>query len=86
MRAGAASECRMTDETLITIETTLAHHDQQIQELNDVIHQQWKDIEALKIQIGHLVQKLKELETQAPSGNDGLSVSDLAAQEKPPHY
>lgn len=82
----AVTEFLMNDETLINIETTLAHHDQQIQDLNDVIHRQWKEIEMLKAKLVHMLAKMKEVEAHAPSGSEGLSVTDLAAQEKPPHY
>lgn len=85
-RDKAVTEFVMNNETLIKIETTLAHHDQQIQELNDVIHQQWKEIEMLKSKLVHVLAKMKEVEANASSASEGLSVTDLAAQEKPPHY
>ena len=73
------------ENRIIDIETTLAHHDEQIAQMSDLITDQWKQIEALKKQLSRLSDKLEQ-------GDDGsgqnrqLSTLEQAAQDKPPHY
>lgn len=73
------------EKRIIDIETTLAHHDEQIVQMSDLITDQWKQIEALKKQLSRLSDKLEQ-------GDDGrgqdrpLSTLEQAAQDKPPHY
>ena len=77
----------MTDETIINLQETLAHHDRQINDLSDIIIKQGEDIDRLKKHILKLEDKITQIEDDAPSG-DGktMSVSDIAARDKPPHY
>lgn len=63
-------------EKLTEIETTLAHHEQTIAELNDVITAQWKEIEALNRRLDKTLAKIEQLE-------DG---EDAPTDQKPPHY
>ncbi len=76
----------MNDDKLQKIEITLAHQDQQIQDLSEMINAQWKEIERLKLLLIKTQDKILELE--ASSDNDGkqASVTEIAASEKPPHY
>lgn len=64
----------MTDDKIIAIETTLSHHEQQIQEMSEVISTQWKEIEKLRRYIENALSKMEE--------TDGAP----AASVKPPHY
>ncbi len=57
------------------LEMRMAHQDQTIAELNDVITAQWKKIEALEAQLRRFGEELQSLEP-----------ADTAAQQKPPHY
>jgi SlyX protein len=74
-------------EKLDTIEMALAHQEQQITDLNEMMNRQWKEIEQLQAQLKKMQDKLNA----AGSSDDrdphsGLSVSEIAAMEKPPHY
>ena len=60
------------------IEETLAHQDQQISDLSEMIIAQNEEIAALRKQIAKMGGKIESLE-------DDLSGAP-AADEKPPHY
>ncbi len=75
----------MTDDRINDLEITLAHHEQQIHDLSEMINRQWKDIDVLKRRLEITLNKLEELQN-APASADGRTVSEIAASEKPPHY
>ncbi len=64
----------MNDDKIIAIETTLSHHERQIQDLSAVIASQWKEIERLKRQLDEALSKIDDAEDSPP------------ANAKPPHY
>lgn len=70
------------------IEITLAHHERQITDLSEMINDQWQQIEALKRQLAKAQDKLMLLEAGAGDGTDdsGLTVTEIALRDKPPHY
>lgn len=70
------------------IEETLAHHEQQISDLGEIVTRQWEEIELLKKQLARFHAKIEGLEDEInSSGSDkGLSVTEIAARNKPPHY
>lgn len=75
----------MKDQEKITnIESALAHHDIQIQDLSEMISLQWKEIERLKRHLDKAYAKIEDLETSGDKKQ--MSVSEIAASEKPPHY
>lgn len=74
--------CIMDEDKLQEIEIALAHQDQQIQELNNVMTDQWKQIEALRVRLDRALSKIDCLE----GGGDGEIAAFSAAQEKPPHF
>lgn len=78
----------MTDEEMQKIEITLAHHEQQIADLSEMLNTQWQQIEALKRQLTMAQDKLKTLEAGASdaAAEAGMSVAEMAARDKPPHY
>lgn len=78
----------MNDEMLHKIEITLAHHEQQITDLSEMINAQWQQIEMLKRQLAKAQDKLTLLEAGAGDGTDdsALSVTEIALRDKPPHY
>lgn len=76
----------MSDDKLNDIESTLMHQDRQIQDLNDMVNAQWREIDQLKRRLDLALGKLSALETAAPDPNRDLSVAEIAALEKPPHY
>ena len=77
---------RNMDEKINNIETTLAHHDLQIQDLSEMISMQWKEIERLKLRLERADAKISEMESAGDGGKKEMSVSEIAASEKPPHY
>lgn len=75
----------MTDDKFQAIEITLAHQERQINDLNEMINRQWKDIDQLR----NLLQKTQDKLAVLEGGSDeqsGLSTAEIAALEKPPHY
>jgi SlyX protein len=64
----------MTDEKIIAIETTLSHHEQQIQEMSEMISAQWKEIERLRRHLENALSKIGEADGAPP------------ASVRPPHY
>lgn len=69
------------------IEETLAHHERQIQDLSEMIIQNNAEILKLKTQVLRLEAKINEASSEPESrGSKTLSVSERAAQDKPPHY
>lgn len=78
----------MTDSKFEKIEMALAHQDLQIQDMSEMINAQWKQIEMLKRQLDMAQSKLSALESSAGDSAQeaGLSVSEIAARDKPPHY
>jgi SlyX protein len=71
--------------TISDLETLIAHQDQQIQELNDVVTKQWAEIDVLKKYMLMTKSKIQELEDNL-GPKEGMSLSDEAAANKPPHY
>lgn len=78
----------MTNETLQKIEVAVAHHEQQLQDMSEMIRAQWQQIDALKRQLAMTQDKLKTIEASASDavGDSNLSVAEIAARDKPPHY
>lgn len=78
----------MNDDKIIDIETALAHHEQQITEMSEVITDQWKMIDALKSRLDKLLAKIERLEQspQEDDRNEALSGIEFARQNTPPHY
>lgn len=58
------------------LEMRLAYQDETIEQLNQTITAQWKQIDALTRQIVQLGDRLQEAEANAPG----------PANERPPHY
>ncbi len=75
----------MSDDRIESLETTIAHHERQIQDLSDMITSQWKEIDRLKRYIAQTDAKLEEYMTSAKDG-DALTPTEIAARDKPPHY
>ncbi len=78
----------MSEKKITQIEELLSHHDQQIQDLSEMIIRQGADIDRLKRHIQKLetnMQVMKD-DRDTPQNESGLSVSDIAARDKPPHY
>lgn len=78
----------MDDELIECMERVLADHERQIQDLSDALNRQWQDIERLKQQLDLTQSKLTYMMANAEeSGQDqNLTVTEIAARDKPPHY
>jgi SlyX protein len=58
------------------LEVRLTYQDETIEQLNQTITAQWKQIDALTRQLTALTERLQEAEANAPA----------PANERPPHY
>jgi len=58
------------------LESRVAYQDHTIEQLNETITAQWKQIDALTRQLAALTERLQEAEVSAPSPGN----------ERPPHY
>lgn len=68
----------MDNEKLENIEIVISHHEQKINELNDVITQQWEHIEKLNRRLDKALGKIECLE------NSEQNVATPV--DRPPHY
>jgi SlyX protein len=68
----------MSEERFIDLESKLAHQDQMLHELNDVVTEQ-------QTKIMQLEELCKALIQRAQSAGEGLPDSD-PGDERPPHY
>jgi SlyX protein len=67
---------RELSERIDALESRLAYQDQTIEQLNETMTAQWKQIDALTRQVTALTERLQEAEADAPA----------PANERPPHY
>ena len=58
------------------LEVRLSYQDETIEQLNQTITAQWKQIDALRRQLTALAERLQEADANAPA----------PANERPPHY
>ncbi len=68
----------MNEERMVDIETKITFQDNTLQELNDVIYRQQKQIDQLEAICQSLIERVKALSEQSTSG--------VPEDEKPPHY
>ena len=76
----------MSEDIIQILQETVAHQDQQITDLNDIVIEQGKDIDVLKATLRKLHQKIEALESNSGADKSTLSPSEQAARDKPPHY
>ena len=70
------NEIKTLSERIDTLEAKLAYQDDTIEQLNQTITAQWKQIDVLTRQIAALSERLQQAEANAPG----------PANERPPHY
>ncbi|MGY8682359.1 SlyX family protein [Bradyrhizobium sp. UFLA05-153] len=70
------NEIETLSERIDTLEARLAYQDDTIEQLNQTITAQWKQIDTLTRQIAALSERLQEAEANAPGPGN----------ERPPHY
>ncbi len=69
------------------LEETLAHQERQIQDLSDMVALQWQEIDLLKKAVRGLQEKMLPLTQSAgDTQSEGLSVTEQALRDMPPHY
>jgi SlyX protein len=68
----------MSEERLVDIEFKLAHQDQLLIELNDIVTQQQQKVMQLEELCGSLADKIRSIGDALPA--------DAAGDERPPHY
>jgi len=68
----------MSEERLVDIETKLAHQEQLVLDLNDVVTEQQQKIMKLEELFASLVEKFRSM-------GDGASTEEVQ-DERPPHY
>lgn len=61
---------------LETLETTVAHQERIIEDLNATITVQWQEIDGLKRRLARLDEELREIEAGLPA----------LPSQRPPHY
>jgi SlyX protein len=76
----------MTEERLADIEIKLAHQDQQIADLNDVVLRQGREIELLNAKLRRAEERLQDVSQSLEDTGKPLSPTEIAARDKPPHY
>ena len=90
LEAAQLVDLRTMDDNITSIQEALAYQEQQISDLSEIVITQGKEIEDLKFYIKKLEHKIEVLEEditeEAEDGKSGLSVSEQAARDKPPHY
>lgn len=67
----------MSEERLTKLEITVSEQEAAIQDLSDVVNQQWQEIEKLQSKLKVTHSRLVSLEENMPSSSQ---------VEKPPHY
>ena len=67
---------KQLSERIDALESRLAYQDQTIEQLNETITAQWKQIDALTRQVAGLCERLQDAEADRPA----------PANERPPHY
>jgi len=68
----------MSEERFIDLETRLAHQDQLLNQLNDVVTQQQAKIMRLEELCESLIQRVRSVGDSMPADDSG--------DERPPHY
>jgi len=77
----------MSDEQINTMQESVMHHERQINDLSEMVTAQWHEIDRLKKTIEKLNEKLSMVEDSVQEGGGkAMSVAEMAAQNKPPHY
>lgn len=68
----------MSEERFIDLESRLAHQDQLLSELNDVVTSQQAKLMELDALCKSLIERVRSMADAAPAGDSGF--------ETPPHY
>ena len=67
-----------TVSRIVALEVRVAHQDRVIEDLNALVTEQWKQIDALAKQVERMTDRLQRVEENSPSSD--------APDPPPPHY
>jgi SlyX protein len=67
-----------TVSRIVALEVRVAHQDRVIEDLNALVTEQWKQIDALAKQVERMTDRLQRVEENSPSSD--------APEPPPPHY
>ena len=67
-----------TASRIVALEVRVAHQDRVIEDLNALVTEQWKQIDALAKQVERMADRLRRVEDNAPAAD--------APDPPPPHY
>jgi len=67
-----------TASRIVALEVRVAHQDRVIEDLNALVTEQWKQIDALAKQVQRMTDRLQRVEENAPSSD--------TPEPPPPHY
>ena len=67
-----------TVSRIVALEVRVAHQDRVIEDLNALVTEQWKQIDALAKQVERMTDRLQRVEENAPSSD--------TPEPPPPHY
>ena len=67
-----------TVSRIVALEVRVAHQDRVIEDLNALVTEQWKQIDALAKQVQRMTDRLQRVEENSPSSD--------APEPPPPHY
>jgi len=67
-----------TASRIVALEVRVAHQDRVIEDLNTLVTEQWKQIDALAKQVERMTDRLQRVEENSPSSD--------APEPPPPHY
>lgn len=77
----------MSEDRLMNLEMNIAHLEQKLEDLSDVVSAQSNIISQLKAKLNLQQSKIEEIEMNTRVNNsETLSASEVAARDKPPHY
>ncbi|MBX2833783.1 MAG: SlyX family protein [Micavibrio sp.] len=77
----------MHETRVINVESTLAHLEHKVEELSQLAFEQGRVIECLEAKLGRMQNKVSEIEDlNKDRDGQGLSPTEFAAENKPPHY
>lgn len=77
------------EEITTRLEIALAHQQQQINDLSDMVTAQWREIETLKARLQDAHTRISELQATRSAGggeDEPASLAEQLARERPPHY
>lgn len=75
----------MSDERITTLEMKLSHLETQFEDLNGVVLEQVEMIKYLRLKLEQTESKVASIGAGGED-NTGLSPTEIAERDKPPHY